>query len=83
MEIRKSTFSKGHSGSCKKTTTRNRLCRDASGVHPVAIGGNASCRSTYRASVIEQATASRKSAIAFLTKAGILDKSGELTSLYR
>ena len=83
MEARKGIYSKANQGSHKCTTSRSRAKRSTLSVHPVKAGGNICSRSIYRANVIKRATASKKSAIAFLAKAGILDKSGELTPLYQ
>lgn len=83
MEAKKNTSSKEHYGNHKKAIDRNKTYRDTSSVYPVTVGRNNYCRSMYRSNVIKQATASKKSAIAFLAKAGILDKNGELTSLYK
>lgn len=83
MKARKKTFSREHSGSHKNATSQNNTYRHVSSVHPMAIDRHVCCRSIHRADVIKRMTASKKSAIVYLEKAGILDKSGELTSLYR
>ena len=79
MEVSKVTSPKKHSDNHKNTKSRNKGCSG----HPVITDRSACRRSTYRANVIRQATSSKKCAIAFLAKAGILDTSGELTPLYQ
>ncbi len=41
------------------------------------------CRDARRKAVIKEITASKKNALAYLKKAGILDENGELSPIYR